>query len=379
MQPFFDLTDVPVSSCILVDTEDDARGYPRGDIVLASCRECGFIRNVAFNPGLVRYSSRYEETQGFSPTFRRFQADLANELIERHDLRGKHVLEVGCGKGEFLGLLCGSGPNQGVGYDPSFDPSRGVLDDVPSATVKREFFSESYDGPAADLICSLMTLEHVHDPIGFARAMARAARADGSSVGYLQVPESIRILERCAFEDIYYEHCSYFTPRSLTGLVRRQGFEVTRVRALYEGQYLGVEFRFSSGRGGERPSAEEAEVAHVDALVSSFSRRFTLRVADWSRTLDEATAAGRIVLWGSGSKAVAFLSAVDSGRRVSGVVDVNPHKRGHFMPGSGHEIMAPGDLRREPPGTVVVMNPVYREEIARNLEDLGLHPKVVAL
>ena len=78
----------------------------------------GFIANLAFNPALTEYSARYEETQGFSPTFNAFHRALAERLIARYDLHGKDIVEIGCGKGEFLMLLCELGGNRGVGFDP---------------------------------------------------------------------------------------------------------------------------------------------------------------------------------------------------------------------------------------------------------------------
>ena len=43
-----------------------------------------------------------EESQAFSPEFQRFAAALASDLVEGHRLEGRTVLEVGCGKGDFL-------------------------------------------------------------------------------------------------------------------------------------------------------------------------------------------------------------------------------------------------------------------------------------
>ena len=81
MDVFFTLDDVPVNSCILVDSRETALAFPRGDIELGFCGHCGFVANVAFRQELAEYSGRYEGTQGFSETFNRFHA-LARELVE---------------------------------------------------------------------------------------------------------------------------------------------------------------------------------------------------------------------------------------------------------------------------------------------------------
>jgi hypothetical protein len=53
-------------------------------------------------------------------------------------------------------------------------------------------------------------------------------------------------------------------------------------------------------------------------------------------------------------------------------VDVNPGLQGHFVGGTGLPIVAPEDLRRDPPQSVIVMNPIYSPEIREMLDTLGL-------
>jgi hypothetical protein len=81
------------------------------------------------------------------------------------------------------------------------------------------------------------------------------------------------------------------------------------------------------------------------------------------------------VAWGAGSKGNSFLNLV--GRDVKAIVDINPKKRGKFVAGTGQPIVAPEDLIGIEPATVVIMNPVYRSEIAAQLEQLGLKPRLL--
>ena len=120
MTVFYEIKKVPVHSVLLLTTRDEAVSYPTGDIALGFCESCGFISNVAFDPDLHEYSSRYEATQSYSPTFTAFATRLANRLIERHDLREKDIIEIGCGQGEFLIQLCELGENRGTGFDPAY-------------------------------------------------------------------------------------------------------------------------------------------------------------------------------------------------------------------------------------------------------------------
>ncbi|KZX55948.1 hypothetical protein A3709_06020 [Halioglobus sp. HI00S01] len=87
----------------------------------------------------------------------------------------------------------------------------------------------------------------------------------------------------------------------------------------------------------------------------------------------------RVVLWGGGSKAVSFLTRIEGSDSIEQVVDINPHKQGAFMPGTGQMVIAPADLRAAPPDTVIVANPVYEVEIGATLGSLGLSPELLCL
>ena len=121
MQVFYEVSGVPVHSVLLFPTQEEAINYPKGNISLGFCPSCGFITNVAFDPTLHEYSPRYEATQAYSPTFNSFHRKLATQLIEKYNLHHKNIIEIGCGQGEFLTLLCELGNNHGVGFDPAYN------------------------------------------------------------------------------------------------------------------------------------------------------------------------------------------------------------------------------------------------------------------
>src|SRR5713226_780766 len=124
LREFYDVRNVPVHSCLLMSSEKEALDFPRGDVVLSFCEACGFITNVAFDGSLQNYSPTYEDQQCFSATFNVFHHNLTARLVKKYNLHNKDIVEVGCGKGDFLALLCELGDNRGVGIDPSFIPGR---------------------------------------------------------------------------------------------------------------------------------------------------------------------------------------------------------------------------------------------------------------
>ena len=84
-----------------------------------------------------------------------------------------------------------------------------------------------------------------------------------------------------------------------------------------------------------------------------------------------------MVIWGAGSKGVAFLTTLGVGDAVECAVDINPHKHGHYMPGTGHEVVAPESMQEDRPDVVIVMNEIYKEEIRQQLGGLGLEPEII--
>ena len=374
LETFYEQRNVPTNSCILFKSADEARNYPRGDIRLGSCPVCGFISNIAFDQKLTEYSGRYEETQSCSATFNAFHRQLVERLIDRYTLQHMDVLEIGCGKGEFLALLCDLGGNRGVGFDPGFDNSREQARTSRPVKYIKDFFSERYTDYGGDFVCCKMTLEHIARPGQFLRMIRSTVKWKSNTVVFFQVPEATRIFRSCALEDIYYEHCSYFSPGALRYLFESTGFEVMHLGTEYGDQYLTIEAR--SPQASEGTARDPSDIEEMKRYPADFARRAQQRCAKWLASLN-CHQPQRIVLWGSGSKAVALLSLLDQKVSIDYVVDINPHRQGSYMAGTGQQIVSPKFLQTYRPELVMAMNPIYRHEIIRDLGMLGLTPEVV--
>lgn len=382
MELFYSLKSVPSNSCILLSTREDAMSYPRGDIDLMFCPQCGFVSNMAFDPKLTEYSGRYEETQGYSETFNKFHEALAKRLIAHYDLYDKDVLEIGCGKGEFITMLSEMGNNRGVGFDPGYREDR-LTSDVARRNVKfiTDFYSEKYTDYKADFVCCKMTLEHIHPTFDFICTVRKSVGDRPETIIFFQIPEVTRILDECAFEDIYYEHCSYFSPGSLARLFRRCGFNVLNIETEYGDQYLTIEATPRVGDNNDDTSLEiEVDLESLTRSVASFPNRIKTKISELQSRVDKYAQAGKkIVLWGSGSKGVSFLTTLDIGDKVEYVVDINPNRQGYYMSGTGQKIVSPNFLVDYKPHVVIVMNEVYVEEITDTLNQRGLSPEVFAI
>jgi SAM-dependent methyltransferase len=374
---FYTISAVPVQSMLLLDSTAEAKAVPTGDVVLHVCHDCGFIFNPRFDPASQEFSPRYEASQGFSATFSSFHERLADSLIERYGLNGKRVIEIGCGQGEFLQLLCNRGQNEGLGFDPVFDACRSPLSDTDQVTVIADYFDDRYMDSKADLFCCKMSLEHIADPRALLSTLQRTIGSQSDTPVFFQIPNALPILEQVEFWDIYYEHCCYYTPGTLARLFRNCGFTVVDLWTDYRDQYLMIDARVGTD-DTTHPLEEEPDV--VVALTNDFVSKVQVTTNNWKQTLAEVHHRGkRAALWGSGSKAVGFLTTLDLHDEVSCVVDINPFRQGKYMASTGQPIIAPQDLYQFQPELVIIMNPIYRDEIERNLEQLGLVARIVTV
>lgn len=376
---FFSIENAPVHSILLIRNRQEALSFPTGQIDLSLCHDCGFVFNRLFDSGLQNYSEDCEETQGFSPTFSAFHKKLAQEVVERFNLHGKTVLEIGCGKGEFLAMLCDMGNNKGIGFDPAFRKDRLEIPTGTDLKVLQEFYPEHYTLETPDFICCKMTLEHIPDVLAFMEIVRASLKNNYNVPVFFQIPEVSRVFGDIAFWDVYYEHCSYFTKGSLGRLFRKAGFRVKDLWTAYDDQYLMVE-AYPSEREENEPHAEEESVSEMIAVIENYKAKIEIEKQRWKEYIELGAAGGlKTIMWGGGSKAVAFLTTMGISDEIQYAVDINPHRQGTFLAGTGHEIVSPSFLTEYKPDRVIIMNSIYRDEIGKSLSELGLSPEIVTV
>lgn len=374
LRAMLELRGVPTQDGVLWRTEAEALASPLGDIRLVACERCSFVWNELHDPAKVVFSG-YDVSLQHSPAFREFVAGLAERLIERYDVRGKTVLDIGSGRGHFLEELCARGGNRGIGVDPSVESHRL---ESPGIEFIGEPFGEDQLGPVADLYSCRHVVDILGDQRGLVRLIGRAMdRAGTGAVAYLEVPNALATLDGLVVWNLVYEHRAWYVADSLAYLLAVEGFEVLEVAPCWRGEYLGIEARRPrSAPLRPVPAAESGIAAALDRFAASFEE---VR-GGWQARLDELRSQGRrAVVWGAGARGVAFASLLDTTGVVAYLVDVNPKRQGLYLPRSAHRVEAPRRLLAEPPDLVVVSNPTYADEIAAQARELGVRADLASL
>jgi len=367
------IADAPVMVATVFPDAETARATPSGTIHLACCSRCGLLFNTDFDLAKALAGARYESSQASSAHFSAYSEALAKEWVERHGLRGKKVIEVGCGQGDFMIALLRAGVGSVHGIDPLVRASDFPAELASRVSIDASDFLESHvDTAGAALVCR-HTIEHVPDVAGFMRLVAAWSRRNDAAPVLFEAPAAERIVEDGAFWDLYYEHCNYFTLASLELAFREAGLRVSHRALTYGAQYLLIDARYD-------PAPIGAFVTRADWQEAS--ARFGARANDAviacrTRMNEYGSTLGGLVIWQGAAKTVGLLTSLGKDVAIEFAVDLNTRRHGYFLPPLGLQVLPPEALASVSPAHIVLMNPVYFSEVRKQLDGLGRQSTVL--
>lgn len=229
-------------------------------------------------------------------------------------------------------------------------------------------------GMAADLVVANNVLAHVPDLNDFVAGLAHLLKPHG--VVTCEFPHLLRMLEGVQFDTIYHEHFCYFSLLAVEKVLERHGL------ATFDADELpthGGSLRLWIARKGARPEIgerlaklrtdEAAAGLADDAAYDLFAQKVDRCLDSLKRFLTDARAANRkVVGYGAAAKSATLLGACGvTVADIAFVADINPHKQGRFIPGTGIPIVAPERIFAERPDDVLIFPWNLQNEITAQL------------
>ena len=369
---FYHMEGVPVHVGFLWPSRESARRAPTGDIVLSFCTTCNYIWNRALDPGKMSYGPEYEVSLHHSPTYQAFLEQQVARLTRQYMLQNKTVLEIGCGTGHFLEMMCRAGNNIGIGIDPCAPATHNGNERI---RFLQEAYTERHKGINADFIGLRQIFHVIERPQAMLRALRQNITPELGPVIYVEVPNGHYIIEHVMQWMVFYEQVAYYTPASLTTLFKRCGFKVLDLSPCYvDGQYLGLEAILV----GKSTDVQDTSMRLHSDQLTAFTLRASQCVADLKRKLTIYAEQGKtIVSWGSAGRGITFLNALRP--QIDYVVDVNPDRQGYYIPVTGQQVISPSDLPQMDPDVIVLTNSTYASEIKQHVQRLGLAPDYISI
>lgn len=374
--------EIPVFVNVLCDTVEQAERAVCGTQKLVQCDFCGFIFNCEFESEKVCYGEGYHAERGNSLRYHQHIHNTLDTIESVEPLKGKTILEVACGTGEFLQAAVRRGPTQCIGVDPSAE-----VGNWDGFTIRQMLFDQSYleqYPQKIDVLINRHMIEHMTDPLEMLQFFAQALPEGG--LLYLETPRLDWILQNRVFYDFPYKHCSYYTDKFMLRLLQAAGFAVEVMKLSYEGQYFSICARKS---GGVREIAS-AEKTELEAVKNGFKKtKVTLSRAKKQRLAGanqetvrfpdaNYTQKDGILLWGAAAKGVMCCNLLKE-FGIVGCVDQNHNKQGKYIPGTGEKVIAPSDMLNLPAKIVLVENDVYLDEIRTEVQKIDSKIQVRSL
>ena len=360
---------------MFVRPEDAAEPQPAFPLNAQACLDCGLIQVADQVPdGFFRH---YLYIPSGAVTMHGHFEGLARVLTDK--AAGGLIVDIGCNDGLMLGFANGLGAKT-LGVDPAANLAEKAAESGVEVHVAY-FGPETADelraarGPAS-VISTTNTLNHIGDLVGFMDGIKRLLADDGWFV--IEVPWGRDIIRTNQFDNIYHEHMSEMSLKSLVRLAERTGMAVVDVTYLpVHGGSMRVFMRKAAVAGPpsdavvQMLAAEDEAGMNEAAAFTAFADRVRLAGADLRALLAGLKAEGKTIAgYGAPAKGNTLLNFFQIGpETLDFLVDRNPLKQGMLSPGMLIPILDVSAIAERKPDYLLVLAWNFFDEIRQQLAE----------
>ncbi len=195
---------------------------------LHQCKACGFGMFLPAIPGTAEFYAAITKHEYYNP----IKWEFWHALLDIKEYESPHLLEIGCGEGDFLDLVRTELPGVVThGHDLNADAvevARRKGHKAYSGDLKGLIERESHQN-AFDVICLFQILEHLANPIEFLKSLRRLLKNGGRLV--IGVPDAegpIRNFPN-ALTELPPHHISRWCGKSFRLGMPRIGYHVEKI------------------------------------------------------------------------------------------------------------------------------------------------------
>jgi SAM-dependent methyltransferase len=352
--------------------------YPLRALV---CAKCFLVQLEQFQTP-ERIFSDYAYFSSYSSSWLEHSRRYAEQMVERLALDGdSQVVEIASNDGYLLQFFAEREISV-LGVEPAANVAEVAVEKGIQTVV--EFFGEKVAAElapqsSADLLLGNNVLAHVPDLNDFVAGMRVLLKPGG--VITMEFPHLMRLMQDNQWDTIYHEHFSYFSFLTVSAVFAAHGLRLFDVQELpTHGGSLRI-FAAHSEDGEKRETdaarelAERERAAGYESLetYSGYGRRVEQDKRQILRFLIDLKERGlRVAAYGAPAKGNTLLNYCGVRRdMIEYTCDLNPHKQGHFLPGSHIPIRSPDALREDRPDVVLILPWNLKDEIVSQLDFIG--------
>lgn len=348
--------------------------YPLRALV---CGKCFLVQLEEFETPEQIFSD-YAYFSSYSSSWLEHSRRYAEQMIERLQLDGNsRVVELASNDGYLLQYFRDRGIDV-LGVEPAANVAEVAIEKgIPTVVeffgqdTARELARESQ----ADLLLGNNVLAHVPDLNDFVAGMKLLLKPGG--VITMEFPHLMRLIDDNQWDTIYHEHFSYFSFLTVSAVFAAHGLRLFDVQEL---PTHGGSLRIYAAHDDdpEKPESDAARELAQRERAAGYERLETylgygLRVERDKRQIlsfliDLKEQGLRVAAYGAPAKGNTLLNYCGVRHdMVEYTCDLNPHKQGHFLPGSHIPIRSPEALREDKPDVVLILPWNLKDEIVQQL------------
>lgn len=235
-------------------------------------KDSGLIQLLNFTESSDRYGSvDYSYTSSNSKTSREHWMEFAQYLFPHLNSGKSNILEIGSNDGFLLEVIQDRG-HRVLGVDASdfmtnlakakgINVLAGIFGESEVLLLKIIEFSNTYK-----IIIANNVLNHSNDPVNFVRCVKKLLCSDGIFI--FEVPYWLQTIKSLHFDQIYHEHVTYFTVKSVRELLRVVGLEIMNIEVV---NYHGGSLRISAVHASNNESILVKDIIEMETKHELFS------------------------------------------------------------------------------------------------------------
>jgi len=367
--PVLDLGVQPLANDFRREGEPHAGFAP---LEVLFCPRCSLAQlSVVVDPSTLYKNYSYVTSP--SRTMREHFESLLGDILT--EIKPGGAVEIGSNDGLFLAFL----HDHGFGNLIGIDPAKNLAEHAKMAgiiTVNDFFGIESAKAAKegvgqADLIIARHVFCHMNDWRGFVNALDVVASKD--SLICIEVPSVDDQLASGSFDQIYHEHLSYLSLRSMKALLNESHFHVHRVvhYPVHGGAIL-MMLRRNDCELLQHPSVNEYLDKERVTLTRwrQFSAESELQIIQLQNKVQSLVSQGRRVCgYGASAKSTVWINACGFTKgQLYGVYDCTMEKQYCCVPGTNIPVIHEGAFYADAPDYAVVFAWNYLSEIVLKQE-----------
>ncbi|HXP29006.1 MAG TPA: class I SAM-dependent methyltransferase [Solirubrobacteraceae bacterium] len=348
--------------------------YPLRALV---CGKCFLVQLEEFETPEQIFSD-YAYFSSYSTSWLEHCERYAGEMVERLGLDGgSRVVEIASNDGYLLQYFRDRKIDV-LGVEPAANVAEVAVEKGIPTVV--EFFGqdtarELAREAQADLLLGNNVLAHVPDLNDFVAGMKLLLKPGG--VITMEFPHLMRLIDDNQWDTIYHEHFSYFSFLTVSAVFAAHGLRLFDVQELpthggslrIYGAHADDQTKQQSDAARELAQRErDAGYEHLETYLGYGARVERDKRQILSFLIDLKEQGLRVAAYGAPAKGNTLLNYCGVRHdMVEYTCDLNPHKQGHFLPGSHIPIRSPEVLREDKPDVVLILPWNLKEEIVQQL------------